>query len=306
MKKYFFPFIALAALTALFASTGPASAYTVTGDLKTAGAYTLSATGSLWSVLSGTGKGIANSKADYILVTGAGGSLATFSAGEINTSLYSTGASTVNISSDSNGDGGYTVSGDGQTITNVSNINVVRAPLPAGTYPGGASAAFTVYGPGIATTTYTPSSLPQTDTITASGMENGKTPYTWTYTGVSLVSLLQSAGVNTNNLNQLVIAVGNDGYQITMSMGQIVAAGNLDMVADMSNDTSAPLYYDSNGNVVNGAFGFARTILGNQNSNGQWDQMLQKLEVVPTPVPPSALLLVPGLLGLFGIKKRFM
>jgi hypothetical protein len=171
MKKNVVVALAVTVCMLFFASAPSvlADMYTVTGDLKVAGPYTINATGSLWSVLSGVG-GLGNSKTDYIVATGAGGSLATFSAGEINTSLYSAGASTVSVSADSNGDGRYTVSGDGQTVTGVSNINVVRAPLPAGTYPGGPDTAFTISGPNIGTTTWTPSNLPQTDTITVSGL----------------------------------------------------------------------------------------------------------------------------------------
>jgi hypothetical protein len=89
-----------------------------------------------------------------------------------------------------------------------------------------------------------------------------------------------------------------------MSMSQVVSAGNLDMVADRTNDTTT-LYYNLDGSLATNSAGFARTILGNQNSNGQWDQMLQKLEVVPTPVPASLLLFGPGLAGLAAMRRRF-
>jgi len=334
MKKRFGLTLAIALSVLIFASAGPVLAYTVTGDLKAGYTYGSTTSGSLWSVFTSGGGGVGSTNYDYIVVTGANGSMATYSPGEISPSYYTpvtgssypgstSGGATVTIAPDANNDGGYTVTGDGQTITNVSNINVVRAPQPpytgsvGTTYPGSKnneipSTLFTIFGPNIGTTTWTPdgaaagsTQLPQTDTQTISGSSHG-TLYSNVYTGVSLVSLLQSAGVNTNNLNQAVIAVGNDGFQITMSMSQIVSAGDLDMVADETNDPTS-LYYNLDGTVsTTDAGGFARTILGNQNQNGQWDQMLEGLEVVPTPVPPGILLLVPGLAGIWAARKRIV
>src|SRR5208337_1968636 len=141
MKKRFGFTLALALSVLIFASAGPVLAYTVTGDLKTPGTYTSTTSGVLNSVLSGIGGGISNARLDYIVATGANGALATFSGDEISPSLQQStntfGGNYITISADTNGDGGFTLSGDGQSITNVSNISVNRASAPPGIYPTG-------------------------------------------------------------------------------------------------------------------------------------------------------------------------
>jgi hypothetical protein len=319
MKKGFCVVVFLMALIVLYASSGPVLAFTITGDLATPGVYNYSGlTTDLWSVLSGVG-GVDNTapagyqttgnyqETDYVSVTGANGAIATFSVGEIDNKF---GQENIGIT---NNGGVYSLSYGTQAVSNITNINVVHAPLPPGPgpsglsgYPGGKSASFTVSGAGVTNPAiYTPdgllagsTALSQSDQISAAS--NGVI-----YMGASLLSLLNSAGVNTNNMNQVVVAAGSNNYEVVMSMAEIVAQGNNDLVADASND--GKYYYDLSGDVVNGSNGFARTVLGAESQRGLWNSNLESLTVVSTtPVPPSLALLVPGLLGLFGMRRRFI
>jgi hypothetical protein len=309
MKKNVCVAIAFVAAAALFVSSGPVLAdYTVTGALNNPGSSTW--TGSLFALLNGTGSisrmdssnGTVRQyiEQDYVVATGANGSKAVFAVGQINPGF---GNQTVTITASSSG---YNLSGAGQTVNNLTNINVVHAQLPPGTYSGGFSAQFTISGPGISLSTYDSSNFPGSFQPLVSETSSDQIhPYTVQFTGFSLEALLINAGVNTGNPNQVVVAAGSDGYYTVMSMSEITRSQGRDIVAYQASDGSLG---------ANGANGYAKTFLpdevnmlkmGAVKGGGRWISNLTGIQVTPVPLPPSLLLLAPGLVGLSAIRRRF-
>jgi len=307
VKKKFFIFIALAALIALFASAGPVLAqYTVTGDLSTSGFAALSGqlsqTGTLAGLFnaSSTGATYINNGSpysdmygnqDYIVATSSSGATATFSVGEITVGNQ---GSNINITGSSSA--GYTISGPGQTLSNLTNINVVHTTMPVGT--AGYSPSFTIQGSGLTTTTYNSSNFPTGyTTVTVPGSSGSSN----NYTGVSLLTLLTNAGVITSNLNQYVIATGIDGGEAVLSMDEILqnSTGNsTDIVAT-----------SENGSALSQARGYARLVLPTDTGTSRSVFTLASLTVEPAtspvPVPATLLLFAPGLAGLAALRRRF-
>ena len=114
----------------------------------------------------------------------------------------------------------------------------------------------------------------QTDTFSS-----GSTPQTHEYTGVSLWTLLNNAGIVTNPavkndvLNKYVVATGADGYRSVFSLGEINPSfGNrADLVAyaETVNGASQPL----------GGDGFARTTAVGDVRGGRYVSNLVSLDV---------------------------
>lgn len=320
MKKSLCFIMALATFAMLLASVGPAAAYTVTGDLSSSGLSALSGsvtyTGTLsglFDTISGEATYINNGTSDmyanmdYILATSTTGQIATFSVGEItvgNSSVNSnsgSGGSANNIQITGSSSTGFTISGNGESLSNVANIDVVHTTAPPanaqqGTYnsSGQYSPSFTILANGTIVATYSSSNFPgsyATMTNQESWASTGNK-----YTGVSLLALLQAAGVNTNDLNQYVIATGADGTETVVSMDEIVAnsTGSYeDMVA-----------YQLNGSSLSSTRGFARLVLPSDTSNSRSEYTLYSLDVVPTPTPAALLLFAPGLAGIAAMRKR--
>ncbi|MGD0488727.1 MAG: hypothetical protein ABSB94_16235 [Syntrophorhabdales bacterium] len=304
MKKHLCVFIALAAVITLFASTGPVLAYTVTGDLSAAGSTALTGSQSYTGTLSdlfdtvsheaiyinnGTPYSDMYANQDYIVATSSSGAKATFSVGEI-----TVGNATINISG--NNSTGYTISGNGQTLHNLANINVVHTTMPAGTSQY--SPSFTIQGSGVTTTLYNSSNFPVGYTTVTVPASSGNSN---TYTGVSLLTLLQQDGVNTGNLNQYVIATGIDGGEAVLSMDEIVhnsTGTSTDIVATKEN-----------GSALSSARGYARLVLPTDSSTSRSVFTLYSLTVErvasPVPVPAALLLFGPGLAGLAVLRRRF-
>jgi len=122
-----------------------------------------------------------------------------------------------------------------------------------------------------------------------------------TYTGVSLLTLLQQDGVNTGNLNQYVIATGIDGGEAVLSMDEIVhnsTGTSTDIVATKEN-----------GSALSSARGYARLVLPTDSSTSRSVFTLYSLTVErvasPVPVPAALLLFGPGLAGLAVLRRRF-
>jgi hypothetical protein len=302
MKKHLCVFIALAAIVALFVSSGPAPAYTVAGDFATPGAYTVSTGGDLWTLLKNTGGGIKGGtenaiEGDYVLVTGAGGSSALYAVGELDTK-FSSQSVTLTASGS-----GFNLSGEGRSVTDVTGIDVIHAVnvIKGGTYAY--STALTVSGAGTTPKTY---SLQGLAGMMPPSFYSGTSAVYW---GPSLLSVLDNSGINTGNMDSYVIVGATDGYATVLSMYEVthMTGAQYDLIAYGATDGEL-----NQGTWINGTKGpanddgFARLILPGDKGAGRWVSNVNGIEVVSVaPAPPSVFLLAPGLLGLFGIRRRF-
>lgn len=160
----------------------------------------------------------------------------------------------------------------GRYVSNVESVEVVHVPYLTGTYSGGVATSFTVSGLVNNPTTYTLSnitSLPQT-TVTVGANS---------YTGVSLWTLLDTAGVTTNPqihnniLRDYVVVTGSDGYQGVIALGEISPSfGNeQDLVAYILNGGVAGLSL--------GANGYFRLIVPGDVKQGRWISNIIDIEV---------------------------
>src|SRR5580704_631640 len=228
---------------------------------------------------------------DVVIATGSDNYSVVYSLGEINPTFGATGpnpdllayANSPGQLLTSDGFARTTASGDlkgGRYVSNVNNLEVLHAPTLTGTFPGGLSTSLTVTGNVTAPATFNLASLvamPAT-TVTVAGP-------TATYTGVSLWSLLNTVGVTTNAtikndiLRDYVIATGSDGFQTTVSLGEIDP--------DFGGSTTNPdiIAYAMNGGAPGtslGANGFARLITPADSAHGRWVSNLINLEVFDT------------------------
>ena len=321
MKKGF-SYVLLAILLLMFlAWTGPVRAYTVTGDLSSSGSAALAgnvtSTGSL-SALFDTSGGEAlyinngspysdmYANNDYIIATSTSGAWLTFSVGEItvgNNSVNSHVSSNANnITITGNSTIGYTITGPnpGQVLNNLANIDVVHTGTVSNGN-GSYASSFTVQQNGTTLASYNSSNFPGTYTqITGqeSWVSTGNA-----YTGVSLLALLNAAGINTSNLNQYVIATGSDLGSTVLSMAEIVQNNGSTVNGHSGSDMVA---YLLNGSLHSTSRGYARLVLPSDTSNSRSIFTLTSLDVVATPIPAALLLFAPGLAGLVGLRKRFV
>ena len=192
----------------------------------------------------------------------------------------------------------------GRYVSNLVDLTVGEAPVPA-KGPGGVSNQFTLSGvekPG-AYTADTLEALPAT-TLTAT-YKAGGTPVTDTYTGVSLWTLLNDAGLITNPtikndvLREYVEAIGSDGYAAIFSLGEIdpMFGGEDDLVA----------YADTDGQLgPDGDDGFARIVVPGDAAGGRYISNLVSLEVFTASVPEPAtwVLLIASLPVLAFLRSR--
>jgi hypothetical protein len=303
MKKSISLILAVIAAV-LFASSSQSLAYTVVGDVANPGNYSIG--GDLWTgVLSSASinvyKGTLNPtgenwiEGDYVLVTGSGGSTALYSVGELNPS-YGNQA----VSLTANGSGGFDLSGAGRSVNNVTSIDVVHAVdvIKGGTYSFSTQA--TVSAPGVASKSYDLSSLQAMAQTTYNGS-------TTSYTGPTLLDVLNDTGVDTANMSQYIIAMGTDGYATVLSMYEV--AHPTGTVADLLGIIA------SNGSINQGQWtnskgtqndnGFARLILPGDKGGGRMVSNLANIEVAPVPIPASLFLFGPGIAGLAVLRRRF-
>ncbi len=231
---------------------------------------------------------------NYIVAVGSDGYEAVFAAGEIDPKFgnrsYTVAYSDTGGQLGPGGPLGFArmvVPGDragGRYVSNLVALHVGNAPSLPGS-GGGLSTEFKLIGdvshPGI----YTLSSLealPAT-TLTATYLAGG-TPVTDTYTGVSLWTLITSAGLVTNPsikndvLRKYVVAVGTDGYEAVISLGEIdpMFGDQPDLVA----------YADTEGQLgADGADGFARIVVPGDSAGGRYVSNLIELGVFDASVP---------------------
>ena len=134
----------------------------------------------------------------------------------------------------------------------------------------------------------------------------GGTPVTDTYTGVSLWTLLNDAGLITDPtikndvLRQYVEAIGSDGYAAIFSLGEIdpMFGDQPDLVA----------YADTDGQLgPDGPDGFARMVVPADTAGGRYVSNLVALEVftaAPVPEPATWVLLLGPLPILAFLRSR--
>jgi hypothetical protein len=134
----------------------------------------------------------------------------------------------------------------------------------------------------------------------------GGTPVTDTFTGVSLWTLLNDAGLITDPtikndvLRQYVEAIGSDGYAAIFSLGEIdpMFGGQDDLVA----------YADTGGQLGDGgSAGFARMVVPGDSAGGRYISNLVALKVftaAPVPEPATWVLLIGALPALAFVRSR--
>jgi len=252
---------------------------------------------------------------NYVVAVGSDGYQAVFAGGEINPSFgnrpYMAAYADTGGQLGAGGPDGFArmvVPGDaagGRYVSNLVNLHAGTAPSLPGT-GGGVSTQFTLSGvqnPG----TYTLASLtslPAT-TLTATYLAAGAS-VTDTYTGVSLWTLLSTAGLITNPnikndvLRQYVVAVGSDGYEAIFSLGEIDPAigDQPDLVA----------YSDTLGQLgPGGVDGFARIVVPGDTAGGRYVSNIVALAVfdASVPEPASLALLIASLFGTFLAHRRW-
>lgn len=191
----------------------------------------------------------------------------------------------------------------GRYVSNLANLEVGTAPaLPS--EGGGPTTQFSLAGavktPGV----YTLSSLEDlpatTETVTYIA---GGTPVTATFTGVSIWTLLNEAGIVTNPaikndiLNFYLLASGSDGYEAILSLGE------LDPMFGGNPEAPDLIAYQVDGGPL-GPDGFARVVVPGDSRGGRYVSNLVSLEVIDATVPePASLSVLAGaLLGLAIVK----
>ncbi len=305
----------LAALSAL-----PATTQTVTytaGGVPVTDTYTGT---NLWTLVTSAGgftpaPGVKNSTLrNYVVAVGSDGYQAVFAGGEINPHFgnrpYMAAYADTGGQFGPGGPDGFArmvVPGDnagGRYVSNLVTLHAGTAPSLPGT-GGGVSSAFSLTGvahPG----TYDLAnlmSLPAT-TLTATYLAGGS-PATDTYTGVSLWTLLNTAGLITNPtikndvLRQYVAAVGSDGYEAIFSLGEIDPA--------FGNQPDLVAYADTGGQLgLGGPDGFARMVVPGDIAGGRYVSNLVDLAVfnASVPEPGSIALLITSLIGTVVVKRR--
>ena len=277
----------------------------------------------LWTLLNAAGgitpmPGVKNSSLlNYVVAVGSDGYEAVFSGGEINPRFGGSAAAPDMVAyADTNGpltSSGFArmvVPGDtagGRYVSNLTKLYVGQAPIPT-ISGGGLSTQLTLTGVARPATYNLAAlqALPKT-TVTATYTAGGG-PVTDTYTGVSLWTLLNSAGLITDPtikndvLRQYVEAVGSDGYAAIFSLGEIDPAfGGSTTLPDLV------AYADTNGQLgTDGPDGFARMVVPGDAAGGRYVSSLVELEVftATVPEPASLLLLLAPLIALACLRER--
>ena len=250
----------------------------------------------LWDLLSDAGAvNVTSAKNDilskYVVAIGSDGYKAVFSLGEIDPNF---GAQPVLVAyadragqlgpHGSDGLARTVVPGDqagGRYVSDLVSLKVGSLPEPGPTGPGGFSDQLTLSGEIAKPETYTAITLadlhqPTTETATYIA---GTGPVTDTYTGVSLWTLIQDAGLLTDPsikndlLRYGVVATGSDGYRAIISLGEIDPA--------FGNQSDLVAYADTGGQLgPGGSDWFARLVLPGDHFGGRYVSNLVSLQVV--------------------------
>jgi hypothetical protein len=259
---------------------------------------------SLWNLVSNAGGFVvSDAKNDilrkFIIATGSDGYQAVFAAGEIDPNFgnrpYLVAYHDTAGQLGANGPDGFArivADGDkagGRYVSNLVSLQVGSIPAaPPG--PGGHSTAFYLSGqvahPG-AYNAHALAVLHQNTTETATYTAGG-TPVTDTYTGVSLWTLINDAGLLTDPtikndvLHDVVVATGSDGYQAVISLGEIDPA--------FGNQPDLVAYTDTGGQLgAHGADGFARLVVPGDLAGGRYVSNLVSLQVLDATSPHTSL-----------------
>jgi hypothetical protein len=229
----------------------------------------------------------------YVIATGSDGYQAVFSLGEIDPSFgnqpvliaYADTAGQLGPNA-SDGLARVVVPGDiagGRYVSDLVSLQVKSLPEPGPTGPGGISPQATLAGAVADPTIVTPetlSALNQSATETATYLA-GSSPTTDTYTGVSLWTLIQDAGLLTDPaikndlLGFAVVATGSDGYRAVISLGEIAPT--------FGNQQDLVAYADTAGQLgPNGSDGALRLIVPGDQAGGRYVSNLVSLQVIDT------------------------
>lgn len=258
----------------------------------------------LWDLLTDAGGvTVTSAKNDilskFVVATGSDGYQAVFSLGEIDpnfgnqpvTVAYSDIAGQLEPHG-SEGLARVVVPGDtagGRYVSELVSIDVESLPEPGPSGPGGISNKLTLSGevadPGIVTVK-TLAHLHQSTTETATYLA-GSGQVTDTYTGVSLWTLIQDAGLLTdpsikNDLLHFgVVATGSDGYRAFISLGEIDPA--------FGNQPDLIAYKDTGGQLgPNGPDGALRLIVPGDVAGGRYVSNLVSLQVIDAVGAPQS------------------
>ncbi len=250
----------------------------------------------LWDLLAYAG-GVTTTSAKndilskYVIATGSDGYQAVFSLGEIDPSFgnqpvlvaYADTAGQLGPNG-SDGLARMVVPGDiagGRYVSDLVSLKVKTLPEPGPTGPGGISPQATLSGAVADPTIITPETLcklNQSTTETATYLAGG-TPVTDTYTGVSLWTLIQDAGLLTDPsvkndlLGFVVVATGSDGYRAIISLGEIAP--------NFGNQPDLVAYKDTGGQLgPGGSDGALRLIVPGDVAGGRYVSNLVSLQVI--------------------------
>ena len=250
----------------------------------------------LWDLLSDAGSvTVTDAKNDilskYVVATGSDGYKAVFSLGEIAPDF---GGRAVTVGySDSGGQIGPSGSGGlarmvvpgdqagGRYVSDLVSLQVKGLPEPGPSGPGGISDHVELYGKVESPSIVTPASLQfMNQSITETATYASATgEVTDTYTGVSLWTLIQNAGLLTdpsikNDLLRFgVVATGSDGYRAFISLGEIDPA--------FGNQPDLVAYADTGGQLgPSGRDGALRLVVPGDHAGGRYVSNLVSLQVV--------------------------
>jgi hypothetical protein len=252
----------------------------------------------LWNLLADAG-GVTTTAAKndilskYVIATGSDGYEAVFSLGEIDPAFGNQPVLVAYADTEgqlgpnaSDGVARMVVPGDiagGRYVSDLVSLQVRTLPEPGPVGAGGISPQATLGGAVADPTIVTPatlSALNQSTTETATYLA-GSSSTTDTYTGVSLWTLIQDAGLLTDPsikndlLRFAVVATGSDGYRAIISLGEIAPM--------FGNQPDLVAYADTGGQLgPGGSDGALRLVLPGDQAGGRYVSNLVSLQVIDT------------------------